>query len=77
MKLGLIQVDNFTPDGYSERLDRLYDMADEAFSRALAEQGDVKAMLIVTGSSTEFRHSSLAFSSTGVTAAREANTPFT
>lgn len=33
MKLGLIQVDNFTSDGYSERLDRLYDMADEAFSR--------------------------------------------
>ena len=33
MKLGLIQVDNFTPEGYSERLDRLYDMADDAFSR--------------------------------------------
>ncbi len=32
MKLGLIQVDNFTSEGYSERLDRLYDMADEAFS---------------------------------------------
>ena len=33
MKLGLIQVDNHTSEGYSERLDRLYDMADEAFSK--------------------------------------------
>ncbi len=33
MKLGLIQVDNFASDGYAERLDKLYDAAEEAFSR--------------------------------------------
>ena len=32
MKLGLIQVDNTTRDGYSERLDKLCDAAQKAFS---------------------------------------------